>query len=181
MTKRPLALLSAAVFALTLSACGDDGSSDGSSSDGNSSASSEESASDSPAPKEGGDAEESDDAATGEDYRDLTKTLFDVDGPQEGFKSVQQFNRLANFPDGVEVAIFNESKKVVCIQDANRDIAVNLLASGEGSLSLIDGMCQGGDEQAALTVGDDPDDVVASGDEDLAEPVRQYLLESAEG
>lgn len=180
MTKRPLALLSAAVFALTLSACGDDSSSDGSSSDGNSSASSEESASGSPAPEEDGDAEESDDAASGEDYRDLTETLIEVDGPDEGFDSVQQFNRLADFPDGVEVAIFNESKRTVCIQDANRNIAVSLVASGEDSLSLIDGLCKGGDERAALLLGDDPKDVKISGEEELANPVREFVLEDAE-
>lgn len=174
MNKRPLTLLATAVLALPLSGCGDGGSDDSDSPSSSAAAESESSSAESEASPENTEA-------TGEDYVDLAQALFDVEGPESGFTSAKEFNEAADFPDGVEVATFNQEAQEVCIQNTNLDIAFTLLASGDGELSLTDGTCKDGDEAARLAFDPKTEDLTVTGDKELAEPVREYALEDSEG
>lgn len=202
MARRPLALLPAALLALSLSACSssDDPSSD--SADETSSSASEEAGSEEAGSEEAGPeaagsestesgstespSPESDSAeaegseATGEDYRALAQALFEIEPPPGGFRSVEQVNRLADFPEGVSVARLNRDAQRVCIEDTDRDIAITVDAASGGSLGLVRGACVGGDEVAGL-VPEGPGQTNVTGDRELAEPLVGYLEDTFGG
>jgi len=171
--RRTLALVPAAVMALSLTACS--GSDDSAEPEADASASTSESSSeDASEPAEDSGAE-----ATGQDYVDLITVLFEQQAPEGGYDSAEDFNAQADFPEGVSVGRFEKSDQEVCIQDTDPAIAL-VFSVNDARVGLLEGSCDDGEEQAAV-VSSGGNETELEGDEDLATPVRDYLLEGTAG
>ncbi|MEQ7849448.1 hypothetical protein [Nocardioides kribbensis] len=171
--RRTLALVPAAVMALSLTACG--GSDDSAEPEADASASTSESSSeDASEPAEDSGAE-----ATGQDYVDLITVLFEQQAPEGGYDSAEDFNAQADFPEGVSVGRFEKTDQEVCIQDTDPAIAL-VFSVNDARVGLLEGSCADGEEQAAV-VSSGGNETELEGDEDLATPVRDHLLEGTAG
>lgn len=171
--RRTLALVPAAVMALSLTACG--GSDDSAEPEADAGASTSESSSEGASEP----AEDSGAEATGQDYVDLITVLFEQQAPEGGYDSAEDFNAQADFPEGVSVGRFEKTDQEVCIQDTDPAIAL-VFSVNDARVGLLEGSCDDGEEQAAV-VSSGGNETELEGDEDLATPVRDYLLEGTAG
>lgn len=175
--RRTLALVPAAVMALSLTACG--GSDDSAEPDGDASASTSESSSEDASEPAEDSGDDSGAEATGQDYVDLITVLFEQQAPEGGYDSAEDFNAQADFPEGVSVGRFEKTDQEVCIQDTDPAIAL-VFSVNDARVGLLEGSCDDGEEQAAV-VSSGGNETELEGDEDLATPVRDYLLEGTGG
>jgi hypothetical protein len=115
--------------------------------------------------------------ATGEDYRALVAALFEQREVVEGVTTPEEFNKVADFPEGIAVAELDQNAETICLEDANKDIAVTFDSLG---LALHAGTCADGEDVATLSPRGQ-NDLRVTGDKALGEPVRQYFKEEFGG
>lgn len=180
---RPLrlrhALVAAALVASpALVACG--GSSDepeGSSSSSSPAASAEESASSEPS------SEPSSEASSGDGPEAYAALLTTLAGQQPAIAesdTAEEVAQNADFPDGVEVAVFDKGQRRLCIQQADPAIAIDL--DPNAAIRALEGGCDGGEEVARISQDPkDPQNVLVDGDEEIGRAVERVFTEQFNG
>ena len=104
----------------------------------------------------------------------LLQTLLQQQVGGDGVNNARQFNNKADFPEGVSVAEYNKQAQTVCVDDTNKDIGLTFSVE---ELVLHGGSCAEGEDLATLTPKGE-NTLQVSGDEELAEPVRKFFLET---
>ncbi|ROR92633.1 hypothetical protein [Nocardioides aurantiacus] len=166
ITKRALVTVPSILLALTLTACGSSEESTGSAGDSASGSGSAESS----APAEPD--------ATPADYAALVTTLFAQQEAVEKATSAEDFNRQADFPDGISIAEFDEKNRKLCLQDEGKDISVDFDVSDDEAFVASTGLCDDQEEVARLVSDESTKDGIGiEGDREVGAAIKQAFVD----